>query len=319
MNKQSKCPVCRHYNNLRYANLFDDRYGYLNEFLIVRCLECSHFFVKDAPKNDELSDLYTNFYPRASFDVDAFKPYKQSAPLKNWLVGGKSSACQSVAANTRVLDIGCGYGETLAYMEAKGCDVYGVDADRNVAEVAKRYGFKIHIGIFDNGIYKKNFFDYVTMNQVIEHVTDPHQVLKNIHEVLKPGGFCVLSTPNANGWGARIFGWKWLNWHVPYHQQFFSEQSIQLLATEHGFTVDKIQTVTRSEWIMYQILHVVNYPKQGAPSGFWSPTRVRKSMLKNIIQKVVVLSQFLLIPQLVTRFFDAIGVGDNYLIILRKR
>lgn len=298
--------------------MYDDRYGFDNNYDLFKCNFCGHASLKDAPKDNELSDLYTNFYPRASFDIDAFRPFQQSGPLKNWLVGGKSSACQSVAANSRVLDIGCGYGETLAYMEAKGCDVYGIDADRNVAEVSKKYGFKIHVGVFDSAIYQKNFFDYVTMNQVIEHVTDPHQTLNAIHQILKPGGFCVLSTPNANGWGAKAFGRKWLNWHVPYHQQFFSEKSIQLLATEHGFTVHKTQTVTRSEWLMYQMLHLLNYPKQGAPSAFWAPTKTKKGLIKNVIQKGVVLSQLVLAPQLVTRFFDAIGAGDNHLIILKK-
>ncbi len=316
--KITTCSVCSGDIN-KHLDLYDDRYGYAEQFSLLECKGCHHVFLKDAPQNELLGDLYTNYYPRATFDAEKFKPYKQGSCVQNWLVGGRSSACQSVPSGVSVLDIGCGYGETLAYLEAKGCDVYGVDADRNVEEIAKKFGFKIQIGLFDSKTYDANFFDYVTMNQVIEHVTDPHEAFAMIHQVLKPGGYCVLSTPNARGWGAKLFGHKWLNWHVPYHQQFLSKKSVALLASEHGFKVEKIETITRSEWLMYQVLHILNYPKQGVPSSFWAPTKTKRSFVAKILQKFVVASQYVLLPQLITRFFDAIGQGDNYLIVLRKK
>jgi hypothetical protein len=32
----------------------------------------------------------------------------------------------------------------------------------------------------------------------------------------------IIGTPNANGWGARVFGRYWINWHAPYHLHFFN-------------------------------------------------------------------------------------------------
>jgi 2-polyprenyl-3-methyl-5-hydroxy-6-metoxy-1,4-benzoquinol methylase len=313
------CPVCLSSSSHHKHKLYDDRYGFEGHFNLQACNQCDHNYLVGAPIDSELGDLYTNFYPRKSFNPDNFRAYKKGSAVQNWLVGGKSSACQSVTPGSRVLDIGCGYGETLAYMESIGCDVYGIDADRNVIEIANKFGFKIHIGVFHNSIYESDFFDFVTMNQVIEHVPNINETFLAISKILKPGGSCVISTPNANGWGAKLFGSRWVNWHAPYHQQFISNKSIQMLAELHGFQIQKIETITRSEWLMYQVLHLLNYPQYGEPSSFWAPYKQKRTFTKNVFQKIIVSSQFLLIPQMITRIFDSLGFGDNYLVVLKKK
>jgi 2-polyprenyl-3-methyl-5-hydroxy-6-metoxy-1,4-benzoquinol methylase len=313
------CPVCSSSSTHCKHTLYDDRYGFEGYFNLQICNRCDHAYLAGAPIDSVLGDLYTNFYPRKSFNPNNFKAYTKGGTVQNWLVGGKSSACQSVTPGTRVLDIGCGYGETLAYMESLGCDVYGIDADRNVREIAKKFGFKIHIGVFNSSIYEPDFFDFVTMNQVIEHVPNVNETFSAISKILKPGGICVISTPNANGWGAKLFGRRWINWHVPYHQQFISNKSIQILAELHGFQMQKIETIARSEWLMYQVLHLLNYPLHGKPSSFWAPYKQKRTFTKKILQKIIVSSQFLLIPQIITRIFDTLGIGDNYIIVLKKK
>jgi methionine biosynthesis protein MetW len=313
------CPVCLSSDCVKKYQLYDDRYGYKGLFDLLECTNCGHQYLKDAPQQHMLGDLYTNFYPRKSFDPKNFRPYNEGNKLYNWLVGGRSSACQAVKPRSRVLDIGCGYGETLAYLQhEKSCDAYGVDADRNVEMNAKIHGLSIHIGVFDSSIYEAGSFDTVIMNQVIEHVPEINQTFWEISKVLKSGGTCVLSTPNANSWGSRFFGKKWLNWHAPYHQQFLSKNSVLELCKKNGFTLESIETITRSEWLMYQFLHLVNYPIQGTPSTFWAPYAIRRTGVQRVLQKLIAGTWFLLIPQLITRFFDTLGIGDNYLIVIRK-
>jgi 2-polyprenyl-3-methyl-5-hydroxy-6-metoxy-1,4-benzoquinol methylase len=313
------CPICFSQNSNVVYELYDDRYGFKANFNLLKCEQCRHQYLDKAPDSQELGDLYTDYYPRHSFDPKTFKPYKDRNKFYNWLAGGRANACQSVPVGKRVLDIGCGFGETLSYLEAKGCEAYGIDADRNVEVIAQRYGLKIDVGVFDASLYEDGFFDYVIMNQVIEHVPDLNTTFEMISNVLNKDGKCIMSTPNANGWGAKFFGKKWLNWHVPYHQQFLSKHSLYLLAEKYGFLVEEIQTITRSEWIMYQILHLMNYPKPGDSSAFWAPYATKRSFIKKWLQRSVVLSWYVGLPQLITRLFDSLGVGDNYLIILKKK
>ena len=251
-------------------------------------------------------------------DIESYKPHSERGGYSAWFNGLKSSAFRWVPKNIRVLDIGCGFGQSLGYHLARGCDVYGVEADENIRRVISKFGFKVHVGLFDDGNYEANSFDYVTMDQVVEHVTNPVSTLKGVARILKPGGTAILSTPNAQGWGAKVFGKGWINWHTPYHLQFFSKRSIELAAKQAGLILVEVKTITNSEWLFYQWIHLVMYPKLSEPSSFWSPDKGRLTVSQKFSIKVLSLIHRTKINHLLTRFFDGLGYGDNFVFVLKK-
>lgn len=261
--------------------------------------------------------MYSEYYPRSVLNLESYKVPEEKSGFLAWFNGEKSSAFRWVPKNVRVLDIGCGFGESLGYYESRGCDVYGVEADENIRRVAERFGYKVHVGLFTPDIYEPDFFDYVTMAQVIEHVTDPVETLKGVARVLKPGGYAVLSTPNSNGWGARAFGRRWINWHVPYHIQQFSLKSMQIVAKAAGLIIEKHKTITSSEWLYYQWIHLATYPKIGEPSVFWSQKR-ELSFKQKLFLRLLAYLHMTKIDHLITRLFDGMNLGDNSIVILRK-
>lgn len=315
-NNSSTCKVCSS-TVQEYLSVFDDRYGYPGQFKIVECSRCSHKFLLGDFAPELLTTLYTDFYPRSTLSLDQYRPAKEITGCKSWLNGESSSTYCWVPKNVRILDIGCGFGESLGYHTTRGCDVYGVEADENIRRVADKFGFKVHVGLFDPNLYDANFFDYVTMNQVIEHVADPLLTMRGIEKVLKRGGVAVLSTPNANGWGVKVFGRRWINWHAPYHQQFFTVESIKRSAEQAGLVLDKVKTITSSEWLFYQWLHLATYPRIGQPSAFWSPRGYRGFKVK-LFFAVLLMIHYTKINHVITRVFDTLGIGDNYLLVLRK-
>jgi 2-polyprenyl-3-methyl-5-hydroxy-6-metoxy-1,4-benzoquinol methylase len=311
-----ECPVCGDKNTSFFLEVHDDRFGHPGNFAVQACPSCDHKFLSgNLPQS--LSELYTRYYPRSSFDIEKFRPYKKANRLVNWLNGGLAAAFYWVPPNVRVLDIGCGMGETVAYHTARGCEAFGIDADENVLRVGARHGLNLQTGVFDASRYPANFFDYVTLDQVMEHVTDPLATLRDIGTVLKTSGICIFSTPNANSWGQKILGNKWLHWHAPYHLNFFSPKSAQLLAKAAGFRIKYMKTVTRYEWSIYQLIHLYCYPENGAESPFWSP-RPHKTLWQKIAIRGLLLARFSLIPNFLTRIVDALGFGDNYVIVLEK-
>jgi len=64
---------------------------------------------------EALSSLYTEYYPRSTFDFDQYRPAKEVKGFEAWLNGESRTACSHVPEKVRVLDIGCGFGETLGY------------------------------------------------------------------------------------------------------------------------------------------------------------------------------------------------------------
>ncbi len=312
------CPVCSSVSAKPLMANHDDRYAYPGTFALLKCKQCRHIYLDIDMNPEQLGKLYTNYYPRKSFDVANFKPHVEANNFQAWLNGSNSSAFRAVPKNVRILDVGCGFGQSLGYHTARGCDVYGVEADENIRRVADKFGFKVHVGLFDDTLYEAEFFDYVTMDQVIEHVTDPLSTLKGVGRILKHGGIAILSTPNAGGWGATLFGRRWINWHTPYHIQFFTRCSMLLAAKQAGLQVVKVKTTTNSEWLLYQWMHLVTYPKRGEPSLFWSPNHNERTLLQNRILKVLRIIHKYKINHLITRIFDSLGWGDNYVFILKK-
>ena len=101
----------------------------------------------------ELLALYADFYPRGELRLDQFKPRTEVHGFPAWLEGEQASAFRWVPRDVRVLDIGCGFGESLAYHAARGCDAHGIDADANLLRVAERYGLNARVGLFDAADY----------------------------------------------------------------------------------------------------------------------------------------------------------------------
>lgn len=314
-----KCPVCGSATKSGTTQLWDDRYGYPGQFVLMSCPNCGHVYLDCNLTPGQLGELYTNYYPRKTFDLAQCKPHAEKSGLGAWFNGLNSSAFRKVPKNVRVLDVGCGFGQSLGYHTARGCDVYGVEADENIKRVAEKFGYKVHVGLFDDSIYEAEFFDYVTMDQVIEHVTDPLSTLRGVARILKPGGTAILSTPNAGGWGAKLFGRRWINWHTPYHMQFFSRHSMRLAAEQAGLVVSEIKTITNSEWLYYQWIHLVTYPKPSEPSRFWSPNHDGMTLLQGRALRVLKLMHSYKINHLLTRIFDSLGLGDNYVFVLKKQ
>jgi 2-polyprenyl-3-methyl-5-hydroxy-6-metoxy-1,4-benzoquinol methylase len=312
------CPICKSEDIGQDRKLYDDRYGYADQFQLMQCQHCGHAFLDCELSAAQLTDLYTNYYPRKSYDIANYKPHVEQNSFCSWFSGLSCSAFLWVPKRVRVLDIGCGFGESLGYHSARACDVYGVEADENIRRVVEKFGYKVHVGLFDDNVYEANFFDYVTMDQVIEHVTEPVEVLKGVARILMPGGVAVLSTPNASGWGAKLFGKRWINWHSPYHLQFFTRNSMQIAAQQAGMVLTEVKTVTNSEWLFYQWIHLVTYPKQGKPSWFWSPDKSGKTFHQKVLVKMLTLMHKTKINHLLTRIFDSMDIGDNFVFILKK-
>ncbi|MCW3464718.1 class I SAM-dependent methyltransferase [Chitinophaga nivalis] len=311
------CKYCNSDLAVFHTDMFDNRYGYPGQYTMWKCHDCDHLSLEGAFTPEMLQELYSKYYPRKHLDINAWEPFEKVSGLKAWFGGLKSAAYHWIPANVRILDIGCGFGQTLGYHQNRGCEVHGVEADDNIRRVEEKYGFNIKVGLFDPEQYTPGYFDYVTMDQVIEHVTDPVASMQGIAKILKPGGKAILTTPNAKGWGVTLFGKKWAHWHTPYHLHLFSKKSMKKYAAAAGLELERSITITNSEWLHYQWLHMAAYPKPGEISVFWTPNMPRTAS-QRLKMKVLAGIHRLKINYLITRFFDALNVGDNSIYFLKK-
>jgi 2-polyprenyl-3-methyl-5-hydroxy-6-metoxy-1,4-benzoquinol methylase len=311
------CKICSAKMECDYKDIYDDRYGYPKTYSLLKCESCGHATVSPELTSNEISTLYTEYYPRKEMPIEMDTKAIIASKSKIFLEGRGTACHYIVPPGSCCLDIGCGFGESLFYLKHIQCEAYGVEADENVLKMAEKYDLNIKIGLFDPTGYKKYFFDYITMSQVLEHMVNPVETIMGVHDILKPDGHLVFSVPNSESMMAKFLKRKWINWHIPYHQQHFTKESIIMLANKCGFEVESIRIITPTPWLIYQINHLMFYPKQGKPSFFW-PLSDKKALYLKIIFGITGLMDRLNLMMPIARLLDLFKIGESYVVTFRR-
>ena len=97
---------------------------------------------------------------------------------------------------SKILDFGCGSGGIALQMARAGAIVTAVDIDETKLEILKTAARRERLSVQIEKTIPEVEYDAVLMVDVIEHITDPQICMQQIINVLKPGGYIYLSTPN---------------------------------------------------------------------------------------------------------------------------
>lgn len=106
------------------------------------------------------------------------------------------------------LDVGCGDGTfTLLLKDAlKSKEAMGIEISPEAIDILKERGIKAYqLDIDEEGFpFSNDYFDIVYCGEIIEHLFNPDHLLEEVRRILKPGGKCIITTPNLAGWPNRI-------------------------------------------------------------------------------------------------------------------
>ncbi len=168
---------------------------------VIECETCGFRHLLPLPTVEDLVDIYrerfggevrTGFSQRKKEDADYWKMafgrrlthYRRL--LDSWPV--------------RILDVGCGTGDFLAFFKAHGAEAYGIEPSRHfVGDLAER-GIAV-IREFVEDVTDDQWkvmgpFDVINFSMFLEHIREPQSVLRQAIRALRPGGIVSLESPN---------------------------------------------------------------------------------------------------------------------------
>lgn len=169
----------------------------------------------------------------------------------------------SYTSGRDLLEVGIGRGEFLAVALEMG---YRPDAVELMPESAQKVADVLELPIWCGDFlqYKPDkTYSVIMMGDVIEHVTDPGEALRNAHRLLKDDGVLWLSTPNFESSFSRMRKFSDAMWSEPYHVTYFSRSGLEALAADCGFVLREYRVSNRYSGSMEVIFAKNNHPIEG--------------------------------------------------------
>jgi len=173
------------------------------------------------------------------------KDFKRLLKRRTQTIRVVSTMLAKPCADIRLLDVGCSSGAFVWIAQNMGVDAEGVEPTEKPLAKAREMGLKVHRGMLHEVAFPDDSFDVVTLFEVIEHLDKPSSLLAECRRILRPGGILVIGTGNTKSWTRRIRGSSWDFFDMRQHGghiNFFSSDSIAVLAMATGFKAAKVRT-----------------------------------------------------------------------------
>jgi SAM-dependent methyltransferase len=207
---------------------------------LVRCKRCDLIYV-----NPRIEDsILTSSYADAVDPTFVSQNPERIATFRHnleWI-------CRSLnivpSRNIKILDVGCAGGAFLKAAKDLGFTPTGVEPSRWMADFARtNYGVEVIDGLLKPGLFPPGSFDIVSLWDVIEHLPEPHEVLKTLGECLKPGGLLIVNYPAVDSLAARLLGERW-PFYLSVHISYYNRTTIQKQLERASFEVLR----SRAHW-----------------------------------------------------------------------
>ena len=271
------CIVCGSSGKILYTELSDPLFGAPGSWTLKQCSgqECGLAWLDPMPVEEDIHKAYASYHTHEDASVrreswlrraynfikrgylahrygyQTRAVFQKAFGLLLYLIPGRRAVVDAqvlflpAKEGGSLLDVGCGNGQTLAWMADLGWQVQGLDSDPAAVRVASSKGLKVTQGTLQSQQFAAESFDVIFMGHVIEHVHDPISLMKECYRVLRPGGKLIVVTPNVRSWGHRLYKRHWRGLEPPRHLQIFARPSLLRLSAAAGFASCECLAITR--------------------------------------------------------------------------
>ncbi len=225
------CNLCKSTNNKKRDGSVRDN----KNLEILECLDCGLVYLSSLKHIDdkfyETSNMHNNF---------DFDKWKKDTLLDD---NRRYEFIKNIITNKRVLDFGSGNGGFLL----KSKEVTSYSCGIELEDAIKPYYDKEKIDVFKNIRDTNMKFDVITSFHVIEHLSEPKLILKDMKNHLNENGKIIIEVPNANDALLTIYNNEAFSnftyWSC--HLYLYTQFTLSLLAKQAGLKVDFVKHIQR--------------------------------------------------------------------------
>lgn len=215
---------------------------------VINCQDCGYWHVFPMPTSEVLEKYYKEKYYQTLTetnnrtmtdkisDPDSFYQMQHEDRLIN------INCFLPWHFDRKVLDLGCGYGDFLAFLKSYGWQGLGIEVSEDACKICEAKDIEIIHHSFEN-LEELNLPAYplVILNAVLEHLPEPSRILYTARKHLLPQGTLIIHSPNdfnplqmiVNKTVSKPNYWI----HPPEHLNYWTVRSLQTYLVKQGFKI----------------------------------------------------------------------------------
>ncbi|WP_249219791.1 class I SAM-dependent methyltransferase [Chitinophaga sp. HK235] len=279
----NSCPLCGS-SQIHEALSAKDYTVSKETFPIFHCGGCGGRFTQHVPDNANIGRYYQSEEYISHSETKQGLINRLYHSVRKITLRSKQNWVRSAARikQGNLLDIGCGTGAFLHYMQTGGWTITGLEPDENARRNAQTlYNIK-PLPIDQLFTLPEKQYDAITMWHVLEHVHELHRYLDRIRQLLKPGGALLIAVPNYTSSDASHYGEYWAAYDVPRHLYHFSPDSMAQLLAQHNIKLIKKHPMVFDGFYVSLLSEKYKTGKSRLFAGFFHGFRSYRKGLKNV-------------------------------------
>lgn len=148
-----------------------------------------------------------------------------------------------------LLDFGCGDGKLVDFLNSTGWPAFGVD----ICGFRRETNFYLTL----NEIDSPRKFQYIVLQDVLEHLSDPKEIIDQLRRSTLEGSKWFISIPTSSSLDYKLLGYRWTMISPYGHLHFFSLKSISKLLSDAGFKILSINRRRKSTIWKREIINLI--------------------------------------------------------------
>ena len=240
---------------------------------IIDCMKCGFKHVYPLPNSETIEKIYKeeyyskekpNYLKEYTEDIDWWKTIYKSRLNK------LSLECKNFNLDLNLVDIGSGPGRFVESAQNLGWKATGIEPNKVAWQFStKELGMNIVNDFFSKQLLKKLNPSVVNLGEVIEHLNNPIEILKDVFDSLPKNGLVSIVVPNDFNSLQKIVNEIAIkerkNWFVdiPHHINYFDHKSLSLLLQKIGFNIVDISTTFPLEFFVLTGNDYISNPSLG--------------------------------------------------------